>query len=143
MLDVMTNRRIPRFARSCYGHLAGRLGVTVTEAMVARALLCQTPEGTFDVTDRGREWFRLLGIDIDHLRPSRRHIARCCLDGTERRFHLGGPLGVAMLERMIERGWVRRPGAGRSLFLTETGARELTEQLGLDPTSCVDGSDPR
>ncbi len=121
--------------------------MTVTEAMVARAFLCQTPEGTFDVTDRGREWFRLLGIDIDididNLRPSRRPIARCCLDGTERRFHLGGPLGVVILERMIERGWVRRPDTGRSLFLTETGARELTLQLGLDPTSCVDGSDPR
>lgn len=139
----MTDRRILRFARSCYGHLAGSLGVAITEAMVDRELLRQTPEATFEVTVAGREWFRSLGIDIGDLKPSRRPLARCCLDGTERRFHLGGPLGAAMLDRIIERDWVRRPDEGRAVYLTETGARELAEQLGLHPASWSYALDPR
>ena len=131
----MTAQRIPRFARSCYGHLAGTLGVTVTEAMVARDLLCRTPAATFELTAAGREWFRSLGIDIDGLRPSRRPMARGCLDGTERRFHLGGSLAVALLDRMIQLDWLRRPDKGRALWLTEAGARGLAKQLGLQTAS--------
>ena len=106
MRDVMTGRRIPRFARSCYGHLAGRLGVAVTEALISNDFLRQTPEDTFQVTAAGRDWFATLGIDVDRLRLSRRPKARCCLDVSECQFHLGGPLGVALPVRMMEIGWV-------------------------------------
>ncbi|ANZ18044.1 transcription regulator ArsR [Streptomyces noursei ATCC 11455] len=117
--------------RTCYDHLAGRLGVALTDAMTVRGLLDQ--DGGFVLTDTGREWFEgALGIPADALRAGRRPQARGCLDWTERRAHLAGTAGARLCERLLERRWIRRIGTGRAVRLTPEGTTALRELLGLD-----------
>ncbi len=97
-------------ARSCYDHLAGRLGVAFTQALVAGGYLTET-ENDFTVTDHGAGWFRKLGIDPVPATRSRRVFARKCLDWSERRPHLAGTLGRALLDQLLVSEWVVRvPG---------------------------------
>ncbi|MFC9742473.1 ArsR/SmtB family transcription factor [Streptomyces noursei] len=117
--------------RTCYDHLAGRLGVTLTDAMTARGLLDQ--EGGFTLTDTGREWFAdALTVPADALRGGRRPPARGCLDWTERRQHLAGTAGARLCERLLERHWIRRIGTGRAVRLTSEGSSALRKLLGID-----------
>ena len=125
-----------RAARSCYDHLAGRLGVAIAQAMEARGLLsvpANMPVGKFcDITDAGRQWLTDLGIDMAAIGATRRRPARRCLDWTERRHHLAGPLGTALLARMVELGWVARSPGTRAVTVTRAGAEGLKLWLGVD-----------
>jgi hypothetical protein len=95
----------PRFARRCYTATLPERSALLPPTLLSRdTCLRQTPEATYEVTAAGRAWFDALDVDIDGPGPSRRPIARCCLDGTEVRFHLSGPLAVAFLDRMIDLG---------------------------------------
>jgi DNA-binding transcriptional ArsR family regulator len=118
-----------RWARTCYDHLAGTLGVRLTEAMVAEGLI----EGSCrEVTPKGERWFERLGIDIAELRGRRRTLVRPCLDWSERRDHLAGAVGAGFAACVIERGWlVRLPGT-RALRLTLRGSQGLYRALGLE-----------
>src|SRR5215831_12565358 len=113
-----------RAARTCYDHLAGRLGVAVTEAMV-RARWIRPRKGDYRVSPRGEASLGALGIDLGHARRQRRTFARACLDWSERRPHLAGALGAAFASRCFELGWLRRSPDGRQVMLTERGRREL------------------
>lgn len=119
-----------RRARSCYDHLAGRLGVQITEALTRDRSL-KLNEDSFTVTARGERCFRDMGIDLSALRSSRRYFARACIDWTERRPHVAGALGAAMLDRFIERQWVRRHARDRSLHVTPEGQRDLAKLFGI------------
>ncbi|MEU7635469.1 MULTISPECIES: ArsR/SmtB family transcription factor [unclassified Streptomyces] len=117
--------------RTCYDHLAGRLGVALTDAMTTRGLLDQ--DGGFTLTDSGREWFAdALGVPSDALHGGRRPPARGCLDWTERRQHLAGTAGARLCDRLLERHWIRRIGTGRAVRLTPEGTTALRELLGFD-----------
>ena len=116
-----------RFARRCYGHLAGRLGVAVTEALLARGLLRPVSDAGFALTAAGRAWFGALGLAPADLDAA----GRRCLDGSERRAHLGGPLGVRLLERLIVLGWLEPAPEPRTLRLTPAGEDVLATCLGL------------
>lgn len=117
--------------RTCYDHLAGRLGVAVTDAMTGRGLIDQ--DGGFALTGAGRAWFaEALATDTAMLRAGRRPTARGCLDWTERRQHLAGVAGARLCAGLLERAWVRRVGSGRAVRLTPTGAEALRDLLGLD-----------
>jgi DNA-binding transcriptional ArsR family regulator len=119
-----------RFARSCYGHLAGRLGVAVLDRLVERELVL--PDGIeHRVTDVGAAWFGGLGVDLEAARRARRSFARACLDWSERRPHLAGAVGDAMLTALVERGWLQRRPGERAVDLTEAGRRGLESSLGL------------
>ena len=113
-----------RLARTCYDHLAGRLGVELCDAFLAGGLL-RIQERLFDVTDRGARWFAQQGIDVDALRSGRRPLARRCADWTERRPHLEGALGAALLRRLLERRWLRQSRTSRLISLTPEGDRAL------------------
>jgi DNA-binding transcriptional ArsR family regulator len=117
-------------ARTCYDHLAGALGVSVTDALLARGLLQQSTG--FSVTDAGLAWFAELGIDLSPSQPvSRRPMARSCLDWTERRPHLAGRAGAALCTYALEAGWCERIGSQRALKVTAKGRDALAELLGL------------
>ena len=119
-----------RFARSCYDHLAGRLGVLVTEKLVASGHL--VPAGLdYELSESGRDFFGRLGVDPASLRTGRRAFARACLDWSERRHHLAGALGAALLELLFQRGFVQRAETGRALLLTAAGRSFLDDRLGL------------
>jgi DNA-binding transcriptional ArsR family regulator len=130
--------RALRDARCCYGHLAGRLGVKVCDALIARDLLRPTADKLYEVTPEGRAWFEDLGVSVDSLR-STRGVARQCLDWTERRHHLAGPLGVKLLAALTARGWLTLETRGRAVRLTADGAQALRSLLGvsLDDEACV------
>jgi len=113
-------------ARTCYDHLAGQLGVAVTEAMSSRGLLGDN----LAVTAPGRDWLAAeLGFEPG---AGRRPLSRACLDWTERRSHLAGAAGAHVCATFLARGWVARVGTGRAVRVTRSGERALGELLGLD-----------
>jgi hypothetical protein len=114
-------------ARTCYRHLAGELGVSLVDAMVGRRLLRR--EGPrFLLTPAGRRTGVSLGLLEDGDAPIE---GRPCLDWTERRDHLAGPLGVGLAKGLLEVGWVRRRAGTRALRITVEGARGLREAFGV------------
>ncbi|MEU6767455.1 winged helix-turn-helix domain-containing protein [Streptomyces sp. NPDC046853] len=113
--------------RTCYDHLAGRLGTTITRAMTERGLLRQ--DAGFALTDEGIGWFGGLGIGLD--RSGRRPLARACLDWTERRPHLAGVAGAALCRHALDSGWCVRIGSERAVKVTQPGARALERHLGI------------
>ncbi|MEU3573478.1 winged helix-turn-helix domain-containing protein [Kitasatospora sp. NPDC036755] len=119
-------------ARTCYDHLAGRLGVAVSDALLARGLV--TEEGGLAVTGRGREWLAEQAIELPARAGRRggRPVVRSCLDWSERRHHLGGALGAALCRTALDRAWVERIGSGRALRVTPDGGRALRELLGVE-----------
>jgi DNA-binding transcriptional ArsR family regulator len=121
-----------RVARSCYDHLAGRLGVGVTDALVARRLIVPGDRREFDITRKGRAFFAGFGIDIAALENMRRPLARQCIDWSEHRAHIAGALGAALRERCFARAWVERFPANRALRITPAGKRGLAEQFGVE-----------
>ncbi|MCI3204477.1 MULTISPECIES: helix-turn-helix transcriptional regulator [Pandoraea] len=131
-----------QFARCCYDHLAGRVGVAVTNGLQSRGFIVSASDKQFEVTPAGIEWFASLGLDVTRITPTRRGLARQCLDWTERQHHLAGPLGVQFLAVLCAKGWVRRDKASRAVQVTQQGARALKEQLGVDvhELACADAS---
>ncbi len=118
-----------RQARTCYDHLAGQLGVGLTEALVARKLLL-VGDGAFILSARGESRLAGLGVDVEGARAARRPFARACLDWSERRPHLAGALGAAVADALFTHKWLlRRPG-DRALALPPRGEAAL-EQLGV------------
>ncbi|MFI9010079.1 ArsR/SmtB family transcription factor [Actinosynnema sp. NPDC053489] len=126
-LAAATATEALRRGRTCYDHLAGRLGVAITDAMTARGLLT----GDLAVTDDGLAW---LTAELAFAPPpSRRPLARACLDWTERRSHLAGAAGAHVCAHLRERGWVRGIGTGRAVRLTPAGETALRDLLGVTP----------
>lgn len=119
-----------RRARSCYDHLAGRLGVAVTDALTERRLLA-AGDDVFAITRNGESFFADIGVDLVALRASRRHFARACMDWTERRHHVAGALGAALLERFVTNGWLLRNQRDRSLEITTEGHLHLKNAFGI------------
>ncbi len=119
-----------RLARTCYDHLAGRLGVRVTEALVKRRFL-KPAARDFVLTPAGERFLRRLGVAIDEARAQRRVFARRCLDWSERRPHLAGALGAAVARRALDLRWVREVPDERALILTEKGRGALRRLLGV------------
>ena len=123
-----------RVARTCYDHLAGRLGVTLAAALVRERWLAETDDDErYALTDEGRARFAAFGVVLDDVKPDRRGMARKCLDWTERRNHLAGPLGVRLLARLTVLGWVERGigPRGRGVTVTPAGMTGLRDQFGL------------
>ncbi|MFF7450780.1 MULTISPECIES: helix-turn-helix domain-containing protein [unclassified Streptomyces] len=114
--------------RTCYDHLAGRLGTAVTDAMTSRELLRQ--DAGFALTEAGLAWFDGAGVALD--RTSRRPLARACLDWTERRPHLAGVAGAALCRHALDSGWCVRIGSERAVKVTAAGERALADLLGID-----------
>ncbi|MGP4010009.1 ArsR/SmtB family transcription factor [Streptomyces sp. 4N124] len=114
--------------RTCYDHLAGRLGITLTDALTERGLLSQ--DTGFALTEAGLRWFDAVGIGLD--RKGRRPLARGCLDWTERRSHLAGVAGAALCRHALDAGWCVRIGSERAVKVTPSGVRVLGELLGIE-----------
>lgn len=119
-----------RFARTCYDHLAGRLGVGLTDALLDRELLAEADDG-FQLTDAGQERLADFGLDIASVEASRRAFAPRCLDWSERTPHMGGALGAALFRALEARGWVTKPKHSRAVTLTDAGSKGLKQWFGF------------
>ncbi|GAA3395758.1 ArsR/SmtB family transcription factor [Cryptosporangium minutisporangium] len=129
-LRAVTADAALRRGRTCYDHLAGRLGVAVTDAMETSGLLDRA--AGFALTPAGAAWLTgTLGVDPAALRSGRRPLARGCLDWTERREHVAGVAGARVCEAFFAHGWVARIGSGRAVRLTPSGRTALSDLLGL------------
>jgi DNA-binding transcriptional ArsR family regulator len=118
------------YARTCYDHLAGVLGVALFDGLVdARWLTCDGDAVV--VSSHGEARLDDLGIDVSALRQQRRSFARSCLDWTERKPHLAGSLGAAITSVMLDRGWLERQERRRGLSITAAGKKSLPVQFNL------------
>lgn len=130
-----------RCARMCYDHLAGSLGVSVTDTLLATSAI-ERQADDFIVSDDGWILLSKIGVSRDQcLCRSRRSLARVCVDWSERRPHIAGILGAQIAERFIDLDWVRRNRDDRSLVVTETGILGLSKWLSLDFGLSADHSD--
>ena len=127
-LRASTRRELLAAARTCYDHLAGRLGVAIAEAARAAGAL----DEAFLFNASSASWFKQLGVDLDALSPGRKPRVRVCLDWTERREHLGGALGAAICSAAVDSGWVVQRSSSRALAITGHGTDEL-RRLGILP----------
>jgi DNA-binding transcriptional ArsR family regulator len=119
-----------RNARTCYDHLAGRLGVGLADALTQRGVIAFDRDGG-EVTPAGFTFFSELGVDLTAPAKSRRVFCRPCLDWTERRYHLAGHVGACLLRLCLDRGWVTRQRDSRALTITPAGATQMRAILGV------------
>jgi DNA-binding transcriptional ArsR family regulator len=123
-----------RAARTCYDHLAGTAGVSLHDRFKALGWLSAGAKGgdnAYDVTPDGTKAFEALGIDLEATRTLRRRFACACLDWSERRPHVGGALGAALLKVALKRKWVVQELDSRALAVTILGRREMLTRFGL------------
>jgi DNA-binding transcriptional ArsR family regulator len=118
-----------RAARTCYDHLAGALGVGIHGSFVELGFLA--PDSPSLLSPAGQRWVESFGLDPDALGRSRRPLVLLCLDWTERRDHLAGALGAALLDRFLGLGWVTRHPDSRAVRVTEAGRAGFDAELGL------------
>jgi hypothetical protein len=117
-------------ARTCYDHLAGRLGVALLDALCDKGYVDRA--AGLSLTSRGTEWLTELGVDVEEMRRGRRPVVRQCLDWTERSPHLAGAAGAALCDRMFDAGWLERTPRPRAVRVTEAGALALRQRLSLE-----------
>ena len=126
-------RRDPdlRFCRTCYDHLAGQIGLAVTDSLTQHGHL--EPKGARDwsLTSSGETFCTRLGVDLAGAKAAHtRHFARQCLDWSERRPHISGALGSAIADTFFKKGWAERMRRGRTVRLTDSGRRALSSHFG-------------
>jgi len=125
-LRQSTEMKALKSARTCYDHLAGKLGVELTKGMLNRGYIKENDQ-EFIVTENGMLFFSDFQIDIEQLKRKKRKFSLKCIDWSERHYHLGGALGNAILERMLELNWIKRHPKSRAIIVTETGGKELPD----------------
>jgi len=122
-----------RTARTCYDHMAGVLGVSLHDRFATLGWISTDRRaGGCEVTPKGEEALAMLEIEAGKLRTLRRRFAFRCLDWSERRSHLGGALGAALLTQALKRRWVLQDPDGRALTITSAGKREMRARFGVE-----------
>lgn len=120
-----------RTARTCYDHIAGTLGVSLHDRMKSMRWLKIGRGNAYDLTDEGTQALEALGVDVAEARTLRRHFASACLDWSERRPHIGGAIGAALLQLALRKRWVSQELDSRALTVTSLGRREMMTRFGL------------
>ena len=121
-----------RAARVCYDHLAGHLGVLLHDRFNQLKWLSRPGNDSYDLTAEGAKAVDALGIDVEETRGLRRRFAYSCLDWSERRPHIGGALGAALLKLALKRKWVSQDLDSRAIRITNTGRREMLARFGVE-----------
>jgi DNA-binding transcriptional ArsR family regulator len=119
-----------RRARTCYDHLAGELGVALTESLINRRYLVLDADAG-ELTGEGNAFLREMGVDLATPAHCRRAFCRPCLDWSERRPHLAGRVGAALADHSFERGWIRRRRQCRSVEITRKGEAAFDRLFGV------------
>jgi DNA-binding transcriptional ArsR family regulator len=120
-----------RFGRTCYDHLAGRLGVAIADSLVASGCIVLGEDGG-DVTDAGAKILTEFGVDLSRKRQNKRIFCKPCLDWSERRYHIAGHVGAEIQRCCMELNWLVRVNDTRAVQLTTAGQTGLRDTFGLD-----------
>jgi hypothetical protein len=113
-----------KYARTCYDHLAGKMGVLLTRSLVQHKFL-SAYDDRYEVSTAGTKLFESIGIDIIATQKQNRKFAYPCLDWSERSPHLGGALGAALLRSLLEKDWIRKINYSREIMITSKGKSEI------------------
>jgi DNA-binding transcriptional ArsR family regulator len=127
--DVSNATRI-KYCRTCYDHLAGKVGVAITDKLLSMKIL-EVDDQDFAISKKGVTWFGDLDISIPELQEKKRAMARVCLDWSERRPHVSGSVGAAMANKFFEMKWLQRNRNSRIVSITPLGQKKIYELLGL------------
>lgn len=117
-----------KYCRTCYDHLAGKVGVLITEALLIQKII-EINTNTYNVTKKGDQFFSELEINIDDLKKYRRTFAKPCLDWSERKHHLAGSLGAALLDKMLSLDYIRKTRNSRAIVITSKGQQHLYDRF--------------
>lgn len=120
-----------KYCRSCYDHLAGYVGVRVTDQLVDLHFLTRKGDKDFELTDIGSKFLVDNGVDVSELKTRKRSFSRGCIDGSEKKPHLAGAVGAAVLDVMFRRGWLERIGGSRGIRVTPEGEKGMREEWKL------------
>jgi DNA-binding transcriptional ArsR family regulator len=120
-----------KYCRTCYDHLAGHVGVRITEALETKGLIKKSG-GAYNITGKGWKWLSVFGISKKEVTDNRRSLTRQCLDWSERRPHLAGQIGAILLDKMLERRWFKKVQFSRELIITSKGRQEMGDLLAIE-----------
>jgi DNA-binding transcriptional ArsR family regulator len=120
-----------KYCRSCYDHLAGKIGVAIANSLIKQKIILDH-EDAFKVSSKGKKWFQAIGIPLDDLQQNRRAFIKPCLDWSERRHHIGGSVGAALLDKMLVNDWMRRIKNSRAIVITGSGQKKLQEYFTIN-----------
>jgi DNA-binding transcriptional ArsR family regulator len=127
--DASNGSRI-KYCRTCYDHLAGKVGVAITDKLLSKKII-EVKNEDFVISKSGVKWFDNLEISITELQEKKRVLARKCLDWSERRPHISGAVGAALANRLFDLKWLQRTKSSRIVSITPFGQKEIYELLGL------------
>ncbi|MFI0427518.1 MAG: ArsR/SmtB family transcription factor [Flavobacterium sp.] len=128
---IFTNNSNIKYCRTCYDHLAGKIGVEITEKLLLENYI-KLEDKIFKVTEKGEIFFKDFGINILELKKQRRTFAKPCLDWSERKHHISGSIATAMLNKMLELDWIRKIANSRAIIITSKGKKEFNEKLKIN-----------
>lgn len=113
-----------KYCRTCYDHLAGKIGVALTDNLLKQKTLIEN-NGIFEITTEGEKWFSDFGINLEEAQKQKRIFLKPCLDWSERRNHLAGSVGAMLLNKMINEDWIRKTKNSRAIIITGKGEKEF------------------
>ena len=117
-----------KYARTCYDHLAGKIGVQLTHSLLKNKWLIAYTD-RYEVSNAGNKQFENIEIDIAAVQKQNRKFAYPCLDWSERNHHIGGALGAALLQSLIQKDWIRKINHSREILITAKGRTELNKRF--------------
>jgi DNA-binding transcriptional ArsR family regulator len=124
-----SEKRSPiKHCRTCYDHLAGKIGVAVAESLLEQKIIVDS-DNKFEISREGAKWFSDFGIDLEEIKKQRRLFLKPCLDWSERKNHIAGSVGASLLDKMIADDWLRRTKDSRAIQITGKGEKELLKHF--------------
>jgi DNA-binding transcriptional ArsR family regulator len=117
-----------KYCRTCYDHLAGKIGVAICDSLVHQKIVIEQQK-EFSLSKKGEKWFAGFDIDASDLKKQRRSFIRPCLDWSERRYHIAGSLASSLLDTMLAADWIRRTRNSRAIVITASGEKEMEKHF--------------
>ena len=117
-----------KYCRTCYDHLAGKIGVALAESLLEQKIIIEK-NNTFEITSEGEKWFSDFGVNIGEAKKQKRIFLKPCLDWSERRYHIAGSVGTLLLNKMLEQDWIRRTANSRVILITGKGEKEMLKSF--------------